>query len=188
MIASKKNFLPIINQNLKKIYKKVATRFPYSKISIWDTSWLSNYMVHQPLTNNIIVEVDKDVMVSAFAFLQEFKKNVFLNPNKHEMDTYIMTGQSNIIVNNLVVESPVELKEDICVPKIEKIIVDLFADNELFIMYQGAELVNIYESFFESFSINHSTLNRYATKRKVKERLVKFIIEQTAITKEEIYI
>ena len=55
-------------------------------------------------------------------------------------------------------------------------------------MYQGKELANIFEAFFESYSINQSTLNRYATKRKVKERFMSFLIEQTSIEREKIYI
>ncbi len=188
VIEEKKDFSPPINKKVKRLYKQIKNEFPYIKISIWDTRWLSNYMVHHPLTNNIIIEVDKDATSSVFAFLQDSKNNVFINPNKNEIETYLMVGNMNLIVKNLVVESPIELKEGIYVPKIEKIVVDLFADKELFIMYQGDELANIYETFFRSFSINQSTLNRYATKRKIKKRLVDFIIEQTAIDKEQIYI
>ena len=126
--------------------------------------------------------------VSVFSFLQETKNNVFLNPNRYEVETYLLTGRNNIIVKNLLAESPIQLKDKIYVPKIEKIMVDLFTDKDLFVMYQGKELANIFEAFFESYSINQSTLNRYATKRKVKERLMNFLIEQTSIDKEKIYI
>ncbi len=185
---TKKTFSPPIEKKLKSIYKKIKAQFPYSDISIWNTSWLNSYMIHQPLTANIIIEVDRDAMASVFAFLQESTKNVFLNPSKYEMETYIMTGQSNIIVKNLVVESQMETREGVSTPKIEKIIIDLFVDDELYITYQGRELRNIYEALFGTFSINQSTLNRYATKRKVKDRFIKFLKEETDIDKEEIYI
>lgn len=187
-LESRKTFTPPINLSLKRIYNKIKEQFPYIEISIWETSWLANYMVHQPRTENIIIEVDKDAMESVFALFQETKNNVFLNPNKHDVETYLMTGKSNIVVKNLVVESPIQLQDKIYVPKIEKIIVDLFVDKDLFIMYQGQELANIYEELFETFSINQSTLNRYATKRKVKDRLIDFIINQTSIDKNNIYI
>ena len=188
-IAKKENnFSPPIDKKLKNLYKKIKVKFPYSEISIWDTSWLNKYMVHQARTNNIIIEVDKDVVSSAFAFLQDSMKNVFLNPDKHEIETYMMTGQSNVIVKNFVVESQVETREDIIVPRIEKIMIDLFVEDELYVTYQGAELKNIYEAFFETFSINQSKLNRYATKRKVKERFLTFLKEETQIDKEKIYI
>jgi len=188
MLESRKTFAPPISLSLKRIYNKIKEQFPYIEASLWETNWLANYMVHQPRTDNIIIEVDKDAMESVFALFQETKNNVFLNPNKHDVETYLMTGKSNIVVKNLVVESPIQLQNKIYVPKIEKIIVDLFVDKDLFIMYQGQELANIYDALFESFSINQSTLNRYATKRKVKERLIDFIIQQTTIDKNNIYI
>lgn len=184
----KNNFAPPINKQLKNLYKKIKAQFPYSEISIWDTSWLNDYMVHQPLTRNIIIEVDKDAVASVFSFSQESMKNVFLNPGKHEIETYMSTGQTNVIVKNLVAESPVETREDISIPRIEKIMVDLFVEEQLYVTYQGGELKNIYEAFFETFSINQSTLNRYATKRKVKERFLTFLKNKTEIDQNEIYI
>ncbi|PRO65860.1 DUF6577 family protein [Alkalicoccus urumqiensis] len=187
-LESKKAFSPLINLSLKRMYNKIKVNFPYIEVSIWETNWLADYMIHQPRTDNIIIEVDKEAVEAVFALFQETKSNVFLNPNKHDVETYLMTGKRNIVVKNLVVESPIQLQDKIYVPKIEKIIVDLFVDKDLFIMYQGQELANIYEAFFETYSINQSTLNRYATKRKVKERLIDFIIKQTSIDKNNIYI
>lgn len=186
--VKKNNFTPSIDKQLKNLYKKIKTQFPYSEISIWDTSWLNDYMVHQPLIRNIIIEVDKDAVSSAFSFLQESTKNIFLNPRKHEIGTYVSTGQTNVIVKNLVAESPVETREEIRIPRIEKIMVDLFMEDQLYVTYQGGELKNIYEAFFEIFSINQSTLNRYATKRKVKERFLTFLKDETEIDHNEIYI
>jgi len=188
IIENRNIFSPPVNQSLKRMYKKIKEQFPYSEVSIWETNWLANYMLHQPITDNMIIEVDRDAMVSVFSFLQKTKNNVFLNPNRHEVETYLLTGRNNIIVKNLLAESPIQLKDKIYVPKIEKIMVDLFTDKDLFIMYQGKELANIFEAFFESYSINQSTLNRYATKRKVKERFMSFLIEQTSIEREKIYI
>jgi hypothetical protein len=184
----KKNFTPPIDKQLKNLYKKIKAQFPYSEISIWDTSWLNDYMVHQPLTGNTIIEVDKDAVASVFSFLQESVKNVFLNPDKYEIETYMSTGRTNIIVKNLVAESQIEMRENIIIPRIEKIMVDLFVEDQLYITYQGGELRNIYEAFFETFSINQSTLNRYATKRKVKERFLTFLKDETEIDQTEIYI
>jgi len=121
----KNNFIPPIDKQLKNLYKKINAQLPYSEISIWDTSGLNDYMVHQPLTHNIIIEVEKDAVASVFSFLQESMKNVFLNPGKHEIETYMFTGQTNVIIKNLVAESPIETRQDISIPRIEKIMVDL---------------------------------------------------------------
>jgi len=155
---------------------------------IWETSWLNNFMVHQPLSSNIILEVDKDASKEVFAYLQESYRNVYLNPGSYEIDYYIISGQNNIIIKNLTITSPLIERENIIIPPIEKIMVDLFADDELFITYQGVELQNIYQEFFRMSNINQSTLKQYANKRHMKTKLISFLKEETEINKEELLI
>lgn len=188
VISSKKDFKPIIDNKLYGLYKKLNNKFPYSDLCIWETNWLNNYMVHQAISNNIIIEIDKETASSALAFLQESLSNIYLNPRKYEIENYIRFGQSNIIIKNLVVDSPVEDLKNIVIPRIEKIIVDLFAEDALFVTYQGEELKNIYNGFFNQFSINQSTIKRYAARRNVADGLITFLKEETAINDDEIYI
>lgn len=180
-----KEFKPEVNNSTQKIYKSIVNQFPYTRVSIWETGWLANFMVHQPLNDLIIVEVDKEAMKPVFEFLYENKNNVYVSPNKIEIEKYLLSGRNNIVVNNLIKESPLQLNRNIMVPKIEKIIVDLFANKNLFIMYQGKELVNIIEEIFKTYNINQSTLNRYATKRRVKDEIVDFCSLQTSVESEK---
>lgn len=184
----KKDFTPLVDKTLYNLYKKIKNQFPYSDMCIWETKWLNNYMIHQSISNNIIVEIDKEAVVAVFAFLQESTENVYLNPKKHEIETYILPGQRNIIIRNLAIDSPVENKKDIIIPRIEKIIVDLFVDKDLYVTYQGGELKNIYAEFFYNFNINQSTLNRYATRRSAADRLIAFLKQETNINNDELYI
>ncbi|MBK5244649.1 MAG: hypothetical protein JJE18_06440 [Eubacteriaceae bacterium] len=57
----------------------------------------------------------------------------------------------------------VETREDISIPRIEKIMVDLFVEDQLYVTYQGGELKNIYEAFFETFSITQSKRKKIHT-------------------------
>lgn len=180
-----KEFKPEVASSTKKIYKSIVNQFPYTRVSIWETGWLSNLMTHQPLNDLIIVEVDKEAMKPVFEFLYESKNNVYVSPSKTEIEKYLLSGRNNIVVNNLTKESPIQSNGDVMVPKIEKIIVDLFANKDLFIMYQGKELINIIEEIFKTYNINQSTLNRYATKRRVKDEIVDFLSLQTSIESEK---
>lgn len=188
LIGSKNIFNPVIDKKLYNLYKRIKKEFPYSDICIWETTWLNKYMVHQAITSNIIVEIDKEAASSTLAFLQESFKNVYLNPGKREMENYIQSGRGNIIIKNLPMDSPVDNLETITIPRIEKIIVDLFVDIELYNTYQGRELRNIYEEFFSNFNINQSTIKRYATRRSVGDRLITYLKEDTSIGNENIYI
>ena len=182
----KKDFKPIIDKKLINLFRKVKNQFPYTEMAIWETSWLNNYMVHQAFSSNIILEVEKDGASAVFAFLQELYSEVYLNPGKVEVDNYISSGQNNIIIKNLIMTSPLTETEAITVPRIEKIIVDIFADEGLFVTYQGAELQNIYQEFFNNFNINQSTLRQYASKRHVRDRLISFLHNETRIDDKEL--
>lgn len=180
-----KEFKPEVANSTKKIYRSIVNQFPYARVSIWETGWLANLMIHQPLNDLIIVEVDKEAMKPVFEFLYDNKNNVYVSPSKIEIEKYLLSGRNNIVVNNLTKEAPIQSNEAIMIPRIEKIIVDLFANKDLFIMYQGKELVNIIEELFKTYNINQSTLNRYATKRRVKNEIVEFLSLQTNIESEK---
>lgn len=182
----KKNFEPVINKRLISLFVKVRKQFPYANMCIWETSWMNNYMIHQVFSDNIILEVEKDAAAAVFAYLQGSHRDVFLNPRKHEVENYIISGQNNIIIKNLTMTSPLTKRENLVVPTIEKIMVDIFMDNELFAAYQGAELQNIYQELFKSFNINRSTLRQYANKRHVKEKLIAFLKEEAEIDEDEL--
>lgn len=157
-------------------------------MAIWDTSWLNNYIVHQTLSTNIIFEVEKVGAPGMFAYLQKLYRNVYLNPGKFEVENYIVSGQKNIIIKNLTMTSPLTEREGLIVPTIEKIMVDLFKDDELFAPYQGAELQNIFQEFFYTYNINQSTLRQYANKRHVRDRLILFLEEETDIDEDKLLI
>lgn len=189
IFENKKRYIPNISPYAKSIYNKIKKLFPYTSLSVWETRWLADHMVHQVSGNYIIVEVNKEAMNSIFSLLQENRKNVFLNPGEREIEMYLQPwSNNNIIVKNLIYDSPIQLYDKVYTPKLEKIIVDVFSDKALFSAYQGKELANIFESFFKNYTINLSTINRYAKTRNVKERLIDFIIKETNIDREKIII
>jgi hypothetical protein len=185
---SKKDFEPVIDKKLISLFTKVRKQFPYTNMCIWETSWLNKFVVHQVFSSNIILEVEKDAATTVFAYLQESHRDVYLNPGRLEMVKYIITGPNNIIIKNLTMTSPLAKREDLVVPTIEKIMVDIFMDNELFITYQGAELQNIYQELFKTFKINQSTLRQYANKRHVKDRFISFLKKETEIDEDVLLI
>lgn len=104
------------------------------------------------------------------------------------MEHYISAGQTSIIIKNLTVTSPLQEVQNIIVPAVEKIMVDLFVDDELFATYQGAELKSIYQELFNTYSVNQSTLKQYAHKRHIKDKLTSFLKEETSIDEDELLI
>ena len=174
-ISDTKIFSPEINQNLKKIYKKIHNEFPFIKICVWNTKWINDLMRHQPFKNFTMIEVDKEAEEQVFNTVSEWTKNVFFNPNEEILERYISVITDEVtIIKNLVTESPTIKKNKIEIPALEKILVDIIIDKDLFAAQQG-ELDFIYKSAFNKYDINKAKMKRYAVRRNKERELDRMI-------------
>ncbi len=134
-------------------------------------------MLHIPKSSETIVGVEKCSGESVFYFVSESYKNVFLNPPSDILEKYADDSRGTIIIKNLITDSPLEKIDDVQIPNIEKINVDLILDDDLFSHYQGRDLNAIIEKAYQYNSINEDRLYRYA-QRRGKQNFVKKLIEQ----------
>lgn len=180
-IGSEILFIPKLSKDAKRIFRKLKKEFPYVDFVIWETEWLNNFMVHQPSTMNIIVEVESELINDVFNFLYSNEKNVVLAPRDNTSTSYMLKDGYSTIVSTLVVHKPTMKLDKFTVPKIEAIIVDLFIDEIILTPYQGKEKANILENLFNEYTIKRSTIQQYASKRGVQEKVLKFLNEETNI-------
>jgi DNA-binding PadR family transcriptional regulator len=174
-ITDKQIFNPEINQNLKKIYNKIHKEFPFIEICVWNTKWLSDLMRHQPFKNFTIIEVDKEAEEQVFNAVNDWTKNVYFNPNEEILERYISTNTEEItIIKNLVTESPTAKNNQIAIPTLEKLLVDIMIDKELFAAQQG-ELDFIYKTAFNKYDVNKAKMKRYAIRRNKEQELEQMI-------------
>lgn len=167
-----------LEEKLSSISKEIHKQFPYARFCSWSSDILNQFTIHQPSVSFSIIEVEKDAIEGVFSFLQEQHQNVFLNPTKKEIDLYLFNQQKSIIVKILLQRAPLAIDLDKNpIPKFEKILVDLLADTDLFSMYQGSELKNIWKEVCNKYVINISTFNNYAKRRKVDEKVHHLIKE-----------
>ena len=178
-ITNKPIFNPEINQKLKKIYNKIHKEFPFVEICIWNTKWLSDLMRHQPFKNFTIIEVDKEAEEQVFNTVSEWSKNVYFNPNEEIIERYISSNTEEvIIIKNLVTESPTVKNNKIAIPTLEKLLVDIIIDKELFATQQG-ELDFMYKTAFSKYDVNKAKMKRYAIRRNKEQDLEKMINSST---------
>jgi hypothetical protein len=91
------------------------------------------------------------------------------------IENYLLRIKSAIIVKTLISEAPIQTVQNITVPTIEKILVDLFCDKNLFYAYQGKELHTIFQEAFSKYTINQNKLMRYSNRRGKKEEFIKYL-------------
>jgi hypothetical protein len=171
-----------LDKKLRDLYSAADEQYPSLKKAIWSTQWLTEFMLHIPSRSWIIFEVEKDSLESVFYFLKDIKyKEVFLRPEEHEIDRYVSESNNPIIVKPLVTLSPLQKVKNVSIPKIEKILLDIFVDTELFGAFQGKELSRIFNNAYHLYAIDFSKMIAYAKRRGKDEELMEFISNRTDV-------
>lgn len=180
-LGQERIFSPQLDRDLKKIAVKIKTEYSELKFCLWHTSWISQFMIHQPATYYTIIEPesdsDKRTMYSEtiFRYLQNHYKHVFHKPNNDTIQNYVSEYKDSIIVVPLVSEAPTQQIEKITTVTIEKILVDIFCDENIFAAQQGNEKSTIFREIFTQYTINISKLLRYATRRTRRNELENYL-------------
>lgn len=173
-IGKMKPFAPKAASYLLKIHKDLQTDLPYAAFCFWETAWLNEFAQHLTNTSMIIVETEKEACETVFNRLQESRKTVFLSPSQEIVERYVSVQKNAIIVSPLISESPIQIIEKMPAPTLEKILVDLICDTDIFYAYQGRELKHIWENAFANYTVQADKLLRYASRRKKKNEVMKY--------------
>jgi hypothetical protein len=177
-LTNKPYFEPLISSELKKTAGFFTRKYPSIEYCVWSSQWLNDLTINQPVKYFTIIEAEEDVIEDTFYFLQEKKMEVFIQPGKSAMDKYVLKAKDPVIILPLITRSPILIKGFAHVPSVEKILVDIFSDQETFFLFAGNELKNIFRFALKKYSINFSRLLSYADRRGKKELIKSFILEQ----------
>lgn len=174
-IGTTSSFIPVLDNKTKTIYNKVHSEFPFIDVCVWNTSLLNEFSLHLSNNHFTLVEVEKESMESVFFSLQEKHYDVYLNPNSVTLEQYVFHAKNPTIIKPLISEAPTQRVNNIDTITIEKMLVDLYCDVDLFQFYQGKEKNTTFKEAFSKYTINKSKLLRYASRRGKKEEIEKQI-------------
>ena len=161
----KRLFIPIPSEDIRKISQFLNGEFPYTCKCVWNPEIIVPFMQHIPNLQMLIVEVERIAMEPVFNYLQGMAggRRVIYNPTLEDCAHYV-SGFPSIIVKPLVSQAPLIDFGGICIPAVEKVMVDIIEDVE-YAFAQGAELFTIFESLKADYDINFKALYRYADRR-----------------------
>lgn len=174
-------YVPEITSKMRSIYNKLKREFPYLKTCIWHTSILNEFMLHQPGSFYLIVEVEKEATQSVFFFLKEMKYPVFIEPTSEILEKYLPIDKEVLIIKPLVSEAPIQNIDGLDTISLEKLLVDVYYDKVVFSAQQGAEMRTIFKEAFGKYSLNQNRIIRYAGRRSKKESFNKYMNSITNI-------
>ncbi len=188
-LSTKQIFKPQIDNQLLKINKILTTDFHDIKYCLWDTAWLNEFMIHQPIYRDWLVEVEAEIIESVFFKLKDSGiKDIFFGPNKNSVNVYLTESNDNVFVKSLLSRAPIQKIKKVRIAPLEKILVDVFTDGKFFGTYQGQELINIFENAIGKYIINFSKMFNYARRRRREKELKDFTAKHFEQLNREYYL
>jgi len=180
VISYKPGYEPEISPELIKLAKRIMDKFEDAKHCIWETVWLNEFSQHQASKRIILIEIEKEFIESLYYELKDSSINeLYINPDDKDFDFYIAESNYPVIIKKLITRSPVarrtEKRVKFHTPLLEKILVDLFAEERLFYHLQGSELMRIYENAISKYAINFTKLFSYAKRREKEQHIRQFM-------------
>lgn len=187
-LSSKREYRPNLNAKTRSIVRLFLRKLSGSNYCISDTSWLNEFSIHQTNFSTTILEVEKELINSAFYTLKEEVKNLYLQPNEKEMEMYVLEKEDPVILKPLISRSPTQRIQDknltIFLPQLEKLLVDVYCDRQIYFFYSGAELKNIFNNAFDRYTVNLSRLRSYAKRRGKGREIEEFLSHEASSSQE----
>jgi len=173
---SLRSYVPLLSDNASDILGFLQIKFPLLKFIVWETQAYNEFANHQLARNHIFVESEKLLCESVFNTLREQGRYTTLyKPGEKEITLY--SGDVTVSVLSLTSEAPISGYNT----KLEKLLVDLFANKLLEKIISRGDYAGIYEEAFSKYNINYSLMLRYAKRRNKAAEIMRFIEEKTAV-------
>lgn len=164
MAKVKSIFRAVLEDREIQVAEILRNKYPFAPFCIYNGKSLVPLQHHLSENNVTYVETDRSAMEAVFNTLKDAGYEVWLKPSEDITYKYIDLRKAVIIVKPLVTEAPTEKINDINVPTIEKLLVDIKKDED-FAYLQGSEAQRMWEIGESLYNINQSRLKRYAKRR-----------------------
>ena len=127
-LGEKPEYKPNLSERAKKIAKLLVKKFSGFSYCISESAWLNEFSVQQTSSSVIILEMEKDLINSAFFNLNYEVKDLYLQPNENEMERYVLEKEKPVILKSMISRSPLQKiknkNQTINIPRLEKILTD----------------------------------------------------------------
>lgn len=156
---------PVLSAKAAEVAGAIKEQMPYLNATITDTSVLSEFMVQQPFSFAIVVEVPMRLVDSVVQKLNSTGIEAFSWANRKLAELYAQSETIVYITKALKTTAVIPYEGNIRTSTLEKIMIDILAEPELYGQSQGTELENIYVNTSENYVLDYSQMLKYATNR-----------------------
>lgn len=170
-----REFMMPIFDDVKQVVDIISTQFKYVKVVLTDSKWLSDYLVQQPFATVVKIEVNAPAVDAVVNLLRKEGVKAFSTSEITDADKYFSEARI-FVIDKIHFNNPTKKYENnVFIAKLEKVMVDVACDYEVFKQYQGWELENFYANVTEKCAVNFSTVIKYASSRGRKEQIVSLL-------------
>jgi len=181
-VSNKELYKPTLSREFVRLSKIVVKEYSELEYCIWSTEWFNDFTRHQLGTFIFVIEVEKDFMEEVFNMYSEFQKyRVYFDPKKDIMERYVVS-ENSIVIKPLITRSPKQKIttdgkpfDEIYIPTLEKILIDVFSDTVLFYSIQGKEMDTLFENALKRYQVNFTKLISYARRRNKKDQITSYL-------------
>lgn len=169
-------FQPTLSRAERTLWRTLVRELQLPGGCLWSTAWVNEFSSHQAAHALLLVEVPRDYVQAVFFALQDrHPHRVFLRPQPETLTYYMAEADRPIVVLPFISRAPVQLADDVPVPRLEKLLVDLFSRPDLFPAYQGHELKTIFTNARRHYLLDERALLSYAQRRHQANDLRQFL-------------
>ena len=180
---SKERFNPVMSKETKRVCSLLQKHFKYLVITVSDSGVLSQFMSLQPFSTVVVIETRKSAASSVLSELRKGGVDAYAKRDYAKLERYFVSPQPFLVRPELAVNPSLTQEGNYRSSTLEKILVDLVCDGDVYRQYQGEELINIYRNTTSRYSVNYSQMLKYAAARKKKASVQKVLLETDEYTK-----
>jgi len=170
--APKPPFQAAVSDSAIDACAMLAGKFRYLDVTVTDTASLSEFMNLLPFSTVVTLEVKKAAVDGVLSALRKSGTDAYAKQDFTQMERYVSSMQP-VVVRPELASNPTLTKEgNLRRANLEKILVDMVCDQDIYGQYQGEELQNIYSGAAERYAINYSQMLKYAAARKKKPDVI----------------
>lgn len=156
----------------KNLYSQLKDWYPDATFCVYKGTILSSLQHHLSYNTLTYVETERELAETIFRRIREKGQIVFHKPNKKVFYDYVDISNPGIIVKPLISGSPLKVVDNMTVPMLEKLLVDIRRDDD-FDYLGGGEARRMLENAASLYTLNTTKLLRYAGRRHCREEFEK---------------
>lgn len=168
-------YRPFYSDLAAKLIAQISDKCPSIHYTVFETALMNDFLNHLVAQNTVFIQVEKDISIFVFRFLQELGyEHLLYNPKKADYNLY--WEKDCIVVTNMISEAPLSASapHEIC---LEKMLVDMYCDRLISSTYSKSEYPQVLKQAKETYHIEFTKIMRYA-RRRGREEEIKQILEE----------